>query len=226
MDIKILASCSGGNCYRLSDGATDILMECGIPYSKILAGIGYDLGRIGGVLISHEHGDHAKAAKDMLRFGRNIFASKGTLDALGLTGYHCRAVSHGKRFCIGTFEIFPFDTQHDAVEPLGFVITSTATGERVLFFTDTYYVRYVFKGVDIIMGECNYSTRTVRDDLPESRKNRLYESHMSLEHFLELLDSYPRVKKIYLLHLSADNSDAEMFRREVAKKTGAEIYVC
>ena len=226
MDIRILASGSGGNCYRLNDGATDILLECGIPYSKILAGIGYDLGRIGGVLISHEHGDHAKAAKDMLRFGRNIFASKGTLDALGLTGYHCRAVSHGKRFSIGTFEIFPFDTQHDAAEPLGFVITSTATGERVLFFTDTYYVRYVFKGVDIIMGECNYSTRTVRDDLPESRKNRLYESHMSLEHFLELLDSYPRVKKIYLLHLSADNSDAEMFRREVAKKTGAEIDVC
>lgn len=49
---------------------------------------------------------------------------------------------------------------------------------------------------------------------------------MSLEHFLKLLDSYPQVGKIYLLHLSDDNSDAEMFRREVQKKTGAEVYVC
>lgn len=127
---------------------------------------------------------------------------------------------------MGTFSVYPFDTQHDAAEPLGFVITSRVTGERLLFFTDTYYVKYVFKGIDIIMGEVNYSARTMRDDLPENRKNRLLESHMSLEHFLELLDSYPKVKKIYLLHLSDDNSDAEMFRREVAKKTGAEIYVC
>ena len=49
---------------------------------------------------------------------------------------------------------------------------------------------------------------------------------MSLEHFLELLDSYPQVKKIYLLHLSDDNSDADIFRHEVAKKTGADIIVC
>ena len=226
MDIKILASGSGGNCYRLSDGATDILLECGIPKHKILEGIRYEVGMIRGVLISHEHGDHAKSAKDMVSWGWNVFASKGTLDALRLSGYHCRAVAHGKQFSIGTFDIFPFDTQHDAAEPLGFVITSSKTGERLLFFTDTYYVKYVFKGVDIIMGEVNYSAKTMRGDLPESRKNRLYESHMSLEHFLELLDSYPRVKKVYLLHLSDDNSNAEMFRREVARKTGAEVYVC
>ena len=226
MDIKILASGSGGNCYRLSDGVTDILLECGIPKHRIMAGIGYEVGRIGGVLITHEHGDHAKAARDMLYFGRDIYASRGTFDALGLSGYHCKAVAHGQLFTVGTFSVYPFDVQHDAAEPLGFVITSKKTGERLLFFTDTYYVKYVFKGVDIIMGEVNYSTKTMRDDLPESRKNRLFESHMSLEHFLELLDSYPQVKKIYLLHLSDDNSDAEMFRREVAKKTGAEVYVC
>ncbi len=226
MDIKIFASGSSGNCYQINDGKTSLLLECGIPKQRILSAIGYDIGKISGVLISHEHGDHAKAAKDMMAWGLNVFASKGTLEALGLSGHHCRAIAHGKRFSIGTFDIFPFDTQHDAAEPLGFVITSTETGTRILFFTDTYYVKYVFKGVDIIMGECNYSTRTMRDDLPDNRKNRLYESHMSLEHFLELLDSYPQVKKIYLLHLSDDNSDADMFRHEVAKKTGADIIVC
>ena len=128
---------------------------------------------------------------------------------------------HQNEIRIGTMTIFPFDVQHDAAEPLGFVITSSVTGERVLFFTDTYYVKYVFPCVDIIMGECNYSLDTM-----QSRRDRLFESHMSLDNFLELLENYPNVRKIYLLHLSDDNSDAELFRREVRKKTGAEVYVC
>lgn len=226
MKVDCFASGSGGNCYRLSDGETDILIECGIPKYKILAGIDYKVGRISGVLISHEHGDHAMSAKDMIGWGLDVYASAGTLSALGLSGYHCKPIAHGEVFSVGTFSICPFDVQHDAAEPLGFVITSRVTRERVLFFTDTYYVRYVFKDVDIIMGECNYSLKTLRDDLPKNRIERLFESHMSLEHFLELLDSYPKVKKIYLLHLSDDNSDAEMFRREVARKTGAEVHIC
>ena len=226
MDIKIFASGSSGNCYRISDEKTALLLECGIAKQCILSAIGYDVGSISGVLITHEHGDHAKAARDMMRRGLDIYSSKGTLAALGLSGHRCHKISHGEPFDIGTFNVYPFSTEHDAAEPLGYVITSRYTGERILFFTDTYYVKYVFKNVDIIMGECNYSIHTMRDDLPMSRKDRLFESHMSLEHFLDLLDNYPSVKKIYLLHLSDDNSDADMFRREVAKKTGVDIIVC
>lgn len=221
MRVDCFASGSGGNCYRLSDGETDILIECGIPKYKILSEIGYNVGRISGVLISHEHGDHAMSAKDMVGWGLDVYASAGTFKALGLSGYHCKPAAHGEVFSVGTFSICPFDVQHDAAEPLGFVITSRVTRERVLFFTDTYYIKYVFRDVDIIMGECNYSLKTMT-----AQRDRLFESHMSLEHFLDLLDSYPRVRKIYLLHLSDDNSDAEMFRREVQKKTGAQVYVC
>lgn len=226
MKIKSYASGSGGNCYRLSDGETYILIECGVPIRRILGCIGYDVGGISGVLMSHEHGDHSKAAKDLLKLGVDIYASAGTFEALRLAGYHCKPVAHGQVFTVGTLDIYPFETEHDVAEPLGFVITSRVTKERVLFFTDTYYVKYVFKNVDIIMGECNYSMKTLSEDLPKNRKDRLFESHMSLEHFLELLDGYPNVSKIYLLHLSDENSDAEMFRKEVARKTGAEVYVC
>mgnify|MGYP002524215013 CR=1 FL=1 len=71
MDIKIFASGSSGNCYQINDGKTSLLLECGIPKQRILSAIGYDIGKISGVLISHEHGDHAKAAKDMMASTRN-----------------------------------------------------------------------------------------------------------------------------------------------------------
>ena len=53
-------------------------------------------------------------------------------------------------------------------------------------------------------------------------------SHMSLEHLLEMLQSNDLrdVRQIYLLHLSADNSEEDRFRREVQCLTGAEVYVC
>ena len=57
---------------------------------------------------------------------------------------------------------------------------------------------------------------------------RLIKSHMSLEHFLDLLkaNDLHEVKQIYLLHLSNNNSDAERFREAVQKLTGTEVYVC
>lgn len=226
--IDVYASGSKGNCYRISDGETDLLLECGISARDILKSIDFGVSLIEGCLISHEHGDHSKSVKDMLRLGFEVYASSGTFGALGVSGRHCHPVQAGKAFRIGTFDVFPFETEHDAAEPLGFVITSKSTGERLLFFTDTYYVRYVFRNVNYIMGECNYSERTMRPDLERSRKDRLFESHMSLEHLIELLGHYDmtQVKQIYLLHLSDDNSDEELFKREVQRATGVEVYVC
>lgn len=228
MKIDVYASGSKGNCYRISDGKTDLLLECGISAREILKAIDFGVSLIEGCLVSHEHGDHSKGVKDMLRIGFDVYTSQGTLDALNVSGHHCHPVQAGRSFRIGTFDIYPFDTEHDAAEPLGFVITSTDTRERLLFFTDTYYVKYVFRNVNYIMGECNYSERTLRPDLERSRMDRLFESHMSLEHLIELLGHYDmtQVKQIYLLHLSDDNSDEELFKREVQRATGVEVYVC
>mgnify|MGYP002624862314 CR=1 FL=1 len=228
MDIDVYASGSSGNCYRISDGTTALLIECGIPCRQILRHIGFDLSGIAGVLVSHEHTDHARAAKELALLGADIYSSRGTFKSLSLCGRRFREVKASQKFSIGSFEIYPFEVQHDAAEPLGFVITSSVTKERLMFFTDTYYVKYVFKNINIIMGEVNYSLDTLSEETDPARRKRLFESHMSLEHFLEFLraSDLSRVSKIYLLHLSDDNSDAEMFRREVMKVSGAEVIIC
>lgn len=228
MIIDIYASGSSGNCYRLSDGVTTILLECGIPCKDIMKHIRFQIRSISGVLLTHNHMDHAKSAKDLAGYGINIYSSEGTFKALGTAGNRFKTVRSLESFTIGTLNIMPFDVQHDVPEPLGFVITSTVTCERILFFTDTFYVKYVFNDVDIIMGEVNYSLKTINPNLNQSRRDRLFESHMSLEHFIELLDNYDlsKLKKIYLLHLSDDNSDEKYFKEEVQKRTGVEVYIC
>jgi phosphoribosyl 1,2-cyclic phosphodiesterase len=233
MDIKILVSSSAGNAYRISDGRTSLLLDAGIPIKAIQVGCEFKVTQMDGCFVSHSHKDHSKAAKDLARLGVDIYTSQGTIEACGLSGHRIHAVKALQELTIGTFKVLPFDVQHDAPEPLGFLFTSVETGEKLLYFTDTYYIKYKFQGLTHIMAECNYDAETLQRSvdagyIPIELVPRLVKSHMSLEHFLDLLkaNDLSKVRQIYLLHLSNNNSDEKRFKEEVQKLTGAEVYVC
>lgn len=233
MDITVIASGSSGNAYRISDGDTALLLDAGIPLQRIKQALNFRVRDLAGCLITHAHGDHAKAAGDLAKAGVDVYTSQGTIDACRLTGRRMKPMKALQEVMIGTFAVLPFDVQHDAPEPLGFLLTSRRTGEKLLYFTDTYYLKYRFTGLTHIMGECNYSMDIVEQSvrngyIPPELVPRLVKSHMSLEHFLDLLkaNDLHEVKQIYLLHLSNNNSDAERFREAVQKLTGTEVYVC
>lgn len=233
MEITVLASGSSGNAYRVSDGATSLLLDAGIPLRAIQAGCGFRVSSLGGVLVTHAHQDHCKAVKDLIRLGVDIYTSAGTAAACGYSGHRLHVVRSLEEVRIGTFQVLPFDVQHDAPEPLGFLLTSVTTGEKLLYFTDTYYVKYRFQGLTHIMGECNYDEETMRQSVEEGRipielVPRLVKSHMSLTHFLDVLraNDLRRVQQIYLLHLSGNNSDPERMKTAVQKLTGTEVYIC
>lgn len=229
MEIDILASGSSGNCYRVSDGKTSLLLDCGIPIRRIERGLNFQLHTIDAVLVTHCHQDHIKAAKDIAKRGIPIYTSAGTLNACKLlAGYQYRPVQSMEMVQIGTFAVIPFDVEHDAPEPLGFALKSSVTKEKLLYFTDTYYLKYRFPGIHYLMAECNYSLKTMSKDINPVLRDRIIESHMSLETLLELLQAneFRELKQVYLLHLSSDNSDAELFKTEVQKAAGVEVYVC
>lgn len=233
MNITIIASGSSGNAYRISDGTTALLLDAGIPLKVIRKALNFRVRDLSGCLITHEHGDHVKAASDLAKAGVDIYASQGTITSCRLTGHRIKPVEALKELQIGTFAVLPFDVQHDAKEPLGFLLTSRVTGEKLLYFTDTYYLKYLFDGLTHIMGECNYSMDIIENSvsngyIPRELVPRLVKSHMSLDHFLDLLraNDLRKVKQIYLLHLSNNNSDAERFKKAVQKLTGTEVYVC
>ena len=233
MEIKAIASGSTGNAYRVSDGVTSLLLDAGVPLSKLRPALGFRVSALDGCLISHCHMDHCKAAGELLRAGVSVYTSAGTIEALALAGHRVKRVQALKEIEIGSFTVLPFDVQHDAPEPLGFLLTSRKTGDKLLYLTDSYYVKYTFSGLTHIMCECNYSEEALQESIAAgyvdaALAKRLRTSHMSLDHFLDLLraNDLSRVRQIYLLHLSSNNSDAERFREATEALTGCEVYVC
>lgn len=225
MDIKVIASGSRGNCYRISDGSTTLLLECGIRFESIQAGCGYKTSNISGCLVTHRHGDHAKSVKKLIQRGIPVYGPKDLAEAYeGVTVWEPLQYHR-----IGSMTVLPFAVKHD-VECYGYQI-ETDDGEKLLYVTDTAYVPYAFSGLTHIMAEANYSKEQMiynmsKGRLPEYLVKRIIKSHMSMETLLEMLKANDMisVKQIYLLHLSDMNSNAEQFKELVQRHTGAEVY--
>ncbi|WP_342435954.1 MBL fold metallo-hydrolase [Paenibacillus sp. FSL L8-0436] len=231
IDITCLGSSSAGNAYRISDGHTALLLEAGFPYKSIQRALNFKMSDIAGCLITHEHGDHSRAAADIMRASIPVYTSQGTAGALKLSGHRLRPVAALKSFSVGSWTIMPFGVEHDAAEPLGFLLANQ-DGDKLVFLTDSYYCRYKFQGLTHIMIECNYSIdivnrRVMAGELHPAQKKRLLRSHFSLEHVKEFLKANDtrNVEEIWLLHLSDGNSDAELFKREIQELTGAAVQV-
>lgn len=230
MDIRVIASSSAGNCYLLDDGQAPLLLEAGIRFQDIRRAAGFGLSRLAGALISHEHTDHARAVADVLKAGVDVYASAGTWEALGLRHHRAHTIRALQQVRIGPWTVLPFDSVHDAKEPLGFLL---ATGPyKVLYLTDSAYCKYRFKGLTHILIEANHSMELLRQGvasgaIPLAHKNRVMRNHMSLERLLEFLRAcdLSRVTEIHLLHLSDANSDAQAFKTAVQQATGLPVFV-
>ena len=226
-----LASSSQGNCYHVTDGSTRLLLECGIPFKEIQRKLDFETRDIKGCLVSHEHKDHSKAVMDMTKAGIDCYMSQGTVNALGVSGHRIKVIQAHVLAQVGTWWVLPFETQHDAAEPLGFLLISPA-GDKLIFATDTYYIKYKFVGLNIIAVECNYALDILNANVeagtvPPAMKNRILQSHFSLANVKEFLkaNDLSRVAEIHLLHLSDGNSNAERFKREIQELTGKVVYV-
>lgn len=231
IQIKTLATGSKGNCYHITDGSTPLLLECGISFKQIQQGVNFETSNLSGVLVTHEHKDHCKGVESVLNRGLDVYMSKGTQEALHLQHHRIKTVESKKQFRVGTWTILPFDVQHDVNEPLGFLLQSD-NGGKLLFATDTYYVKYRFTGLTHIMIECNYDQQTLDDNVESGRvhpamRKRVMRSHFSLENLLEFFkaNDLSKVEEIHLLHLSDGNSNVERIFKAVARATGKMIFI-
>lgn len=227
LDIKVLASSSKGNCFYIDDGKTPLLLDCGISIKRIKQGLNYGLNKVAACLITHEHKDHCVAMSDLMQSGIDCYTAQGTIDTLILKPHHkLKAVQAKQQFTIGSWTILPFEVQHDAVEPLGFLLQSGSN--KVLYLTDSYYCKYNFKGLTHILIECNYAKDIIDSyDLHPTQKKRLLQSHFelsNLKNFLRASD-LSQTQAIYLIHLSDKNSDENRFKSEVQAVAGVPVYV-
>ena len=231
IEIVPLASGSRENCYRVTDGSTPLLLECGIPFREIQKGLHFRVSEVAVCLVSHEHKDHSKAVRDVMKAGIDCYMSAGTAEALGISGHRLHIIKAKQQFRIGTWKILPFETQHDAQEPLGFLLANR-NGDKLLYATDTFYIRYRFQGLTHIAVECNYSLDILRANVEAGMvepalKNRILKSHFSLENVKNFLkaNDLSKVQEIWLLHMSDGNSDANRFKREIQELAGKMVFI-
>lgn len=229
MVLKVLGSSSQGNCYILENRDEALIIEAGVRFIEVKKALGFDIRKVSGCLITHQHNDHAKYIKAMVESGFPTLALEEVWTAKGVTGSRAYCIERGKGYRFGRFKVLPFDACHD-VPCVGYLIDHPETG-RIMFLTDSCMCEYVFPGLNQVMIECNYSDAKLVEAINAGRtlpsqRERLMTSHMELNTCKGFLcaNDLTNVANIVLLHLSDNNSDEKNFVSEIERQTGKVVY--
>lgn len=232
MKLKVISTGSKGNAYILENENEVLLIECGVNIKEIKKALNFDLSKVVGCIVTHEHQDHCKAFDDVMKSGINTYTGAKTIKEINPDTFHrAMTIASKETVQIGGFKVMAFDVKHDAAEPLGYLIEHKECG-KVLFLTDTYYCSYTFNGLNNIIIEANYSKEIIdrkfgAESGKEFLRNRILKSHFSLENCKEMLSAndLSKVNNIVLIHLSDSNSDEKQFSKEVSELTGKKVTV-
>lgn len=226
MKVYSLGSGSSGNSFLVSEAGSAILVDCGIGARRTRAFLreqGVD-GRLSGVLISHEHGDHVRALPSVRRYQRcGIFSTEGTFRAIGVES-DCNTIQPGRQFSIGSVGVTPVSVSHDGESPVGFVIEGRSS--RVAIFTDLGIpsgdVRDALSDSDTVVLESNYCPSMLQvSPYPARVKQRIRGplGHLSNDDCATLLASAISEKTtgVWLAHLSENNNSPDLARAVAAE---------
>ncbi|MDD4986527.1 MAG: MBL fold metallo-hydrolase [Dehalococcoidales bacterium] len=233
MNIRTIGSGSSGNAHLIDDSHTKLLLDCGITWKRIQQTLNYHTSEIEAVLVTHLHMDHCKGVRDAMRAGVDVFMTRETAEALGVEGNHrAQMIDPKVQFQIGSWIILPFSVQHDCPGAVGFLLHSMETQEKLVYLTDSYYSRYTFKGVTHLLLEINYDMQTLNENVasgivPVEMKNRLLQSHFSLENAVDFLKAcdLSKVQQIWIIHSSDTNANRERIKRTIQSKFGKPVYI-
>lgn len=236
--IKSFGSGSSGNAYLIDDGHSQLLIEAGVQFKKVQQNMMFDFSNVVGCLVSHEHRDHCKYVSQMIDLTTiDFYSTQGTFEAMcddeklkiySDDYYRFKFLRYKETVQIGTWFVTPFETKHDVKEPCGFLIDNLS-GDRLVFITDSYYVKYKFPDITHLMIEMNFDEDIVNasQSIDKNRRSRLKSSHFNAKNSLEFIKANkgPRLQEVWLLHLSDANSNEAQFKADTQKLTGVPVYV-
>lgn len=226
MTLKVLGSSSAGNCYILENEHEALIIEAGLPFMDVKKALKFNIRKINGVLISHEHRDHARYVKDYVKAGIPVYTNQSTYDALKM---RTKVIEPLKQIKVGNYAITPFNVPHEDVECYGYIIEHSEMG-KMLFLTDLEYCKYNFASLHLnhILVEANYDMQYVDRDIP-NYEHKL-RGHMSLDTALDLIrtNDNPDLRTVCLLHLSIESGNPAEFQKRIVDATSkyrANCYI-
>src|SRR4030095_2031052 len=179
MKLTVLGSGSTGNAVLIVAGNTRVLVDAGLSAKETarrLAARGEDVQRLDGILVTHEHGDHAGGLRVLLRaVDCPVYVSNNTHDAYVSERFNVsndeprkrakalrdrvELIESSKNFRIGEIDFHPFTIPHDAVDNFGF--TAMHHGVKIATLMDfghiTTLIAEQLRGCAAIVIESNHS---------------------------------------------------------------------
>jgi phosphoribosyl 1,2-cyclic phosphodiesterase len=256
MKFTVLGSGSTGNAVLISSERTNVLVDAGLSAREIvrrLALVGLGCDDLDGVLLTHEHSDHAGGLRVLMRSLKcPVYVSRCTEDAYYGTRKgvqngesesvkrkqalkeRCVEIESTREFRIGDIDFEPFTVPHDAADNFGFV--AKKDGVKVATLMDfgciTDLIKEKLKGCDAIVIESNHSRDMLRAcpvytwDL----KQRIFSKtgHLSNEDLADWLtsDFDGSARHLVLAHLSQRANDPHLARltAETALRMRAPLF--
>jgi phosphoribosyl 1,2-cyclic phosphodiesterase len=230
MRVAVLGSGSRGNAIALTSRGRTVLVDAGFGLRTLrqraeVAGV--DLTQLAAVVLTHDHGDHARGAAAVAqRAGCALYGSPGTLAALRRRTEHVEAVplATHETVAVGPFALRACRTSHDAREPVALLLGEPTSGERVGIAYDlgrpTAQVRYLLREASCLILEANHDDLMLRTGpYPAAIRERIAGpgGHLSNREAAELLGElwHPGLHTVVLAHLSDRCNTPELAKAAV-----------
>lgn len=239
MRFASMGSGSAGNALVIEQASTRLLLDCGFALKEVLARLerlSLAPEHITGILVTHEHDDHAKGAfKLAAKYNIPVYLSHGT--RLMTERYmpenaalQINVIDSHTSFAIDNIQVTPYPVPHDAREPTQFTFTDGQHKLGVL--TDagssTPYIEQVLSGCDALVLECNHDLQMLENG-PYNRalKQRVggrlgHLDNASAANLLVKLDN-SKLKHILAAHLSAKNNTQALAKQALSCALNCEL---
>jgi phosphoribosyl 1,2-cyclic phosphodiesterase len=128
LTVRSLASGSSGNAFLVETDDVCLLLDAGLSATRLheaLTALAARADAFAGVVLTHEHSDHASGAVRLARkLGVPVYGTRGTLAALDVGDDPIDRVEllPGRPMRLDDLRLTPFAVCHDAADPVGLLI--------------------------------------------------------------------------------------------------------
>jgi phosphoribosyl 1,2-cyclic phosphodiesterase len=224
-----LGSGSEGNSFLIKTDKTIFMVECGFNYKETenrLSELGLTFSDINHILITHEHEDHMRAIKMIIKKEKiQISCSYGTAKKIGIVD-EVNIINPGDIVVDNDLQVEVVPVPHDAREPCHYVFKKDTLKIGIItdFGSLTPKIIESYSNLNYLVVEANHDANLLmKSSYPTSLKNRIFGKlgHANNDLTFDLISQIKKdkLKKIIFCHLSKQNN-----RKEIIQHTVKEYF--